>query len=175
MSKKRGPKIFGIGLGRTGTASLTRAMKILGYTVKHGTKTLWELKKYEFLSDISVSWMYEFLDKAFWMHEPKFILTVRDLNSWLKSNEVWDKRRGDGAIGAKFNRFQNYGVMRYEEKAFRATYQRHNNNVVAYFQNRPDDLLILDICGGEGWEKLCPFLEKPIPDVLFPHTHKNKY
>ncbi len=37
-----------------------------------------------------------------------------------------------------------------------------------YFKGRPDDLLILDICGGDGWEKLCNFLSLPIPSVDFP-------
>jgi hypothetical protein len=26
----------------------------------------------------------------------------------------------------------------------------------------------MNICDGEGWEKLCSFLNKPIPDVPFP-------
>jgi 3'(2'), 5'-bisphosphate nucleotidase len=32
-------------------------------------------------------------------------------------------------------------------------------------------LLVLDITAGEGWEKLCPFLGKPIPDIPFPKAN----
>ena len=44
-----------------------------------------------------------------------------------------------------------------------------------YFKNRPQDFLNLDIIGGEGWEKLCEFLGKPIPDVPFPRKRVKKY
>ena len=41
--------------------------------------------------------------------------------------------------------------------------------VRAYFAGRPDDLLVLDVVGGEGWEKLCPFLGLEPPAEAFPH------
>ena len=34
-----------------------------------------------------------------------------------------------------------------------------------------DNLLILDL--SKGWEPLCEFLNKPVPDVPFPHLNKN--
>ena len=52
---------------------------------------------------------------------------------------------------------------------------RHNEAVKEYFKDRPDDLLVLDVCAGDGWEKLCPFLEKAVPDKPFPHKGKGKY
>ena len=37
------------------------------------------------------------------------------------------------------------------------------------------DYLDMNICDeGDGWEKLCKFLNKPIPDMEFPHENKNK-
>ena len=41
-------------------------------------------------------------------------------------------------------------------------------NVLFYFSKREKDLLVLDICGGEGWEKLCKFLHVPVPNKKFP-------
>jgi hypothetical protein len=33
----------------------------------------------------------------------------------------------------------------------------------------------MNICDdGDGWEKLCKFLNKPIPDMEFPHENKSK-
>lgn len=40
-----------------------------------------------------------------------------------------------------------------------------------YFAGRPEDLLIMDICAGDGWEKLCPFLGFEIPETPFPHLN----
>ena len=38
---------------------------------------------------------------------------------------------------------------------------------------RPDDLLVLDICGGRaGWEVLCPFLGVPVPNTPFPNANR---
>ena len=44
----------------------------------------------------------------------------------------------------------------------------HERRVRAYFADRPDDLLVIDISAGEGWEALCPFLGVPVPDKPFP-------
>ena len=44
-------------------------------------------------------------------------------------------------------------------------------DVLSYFRDRSDDILILDIISGDGWEKLCPFLDRDIPDVPFPKTN----
>nr|XP_039274005.1 uncharacterized protein LOC120347959 [Styela clava] len=48
-------------------------------------------------------------------------------------------------------------------------YRNHNANVL---MNAPKDQL-LEFHPREGWEKLCKFLNKPIPDVAFPHKNKN--
>ena len=40
-----------------------------------------------------------------------------------------------------------------------------------YFSNRPDDLLELNIAGGQGWEALCPFLGLAAPDQPFPRLN----
>ena len=34
-------------------------------------------------------------------------------------------------------------------------------------------LLIIDICNGDGWSKLCDFLKKPIPSIGFPNVNKS--
>ena len=38
--------------------------------------------------------------------------------------------------------------------------------------SKVDDLFVLDVRGGEGWEKLCPFLGLNVPDVPFPHANE---
>ena len=63
-----------------------------------------------------------------------------------------------------------YGVghPKGHEEIYIERYERHNREVIEYFADRGNDLLILNITGGEGWEKLCPFLNKPVPAVRFP-------
>ena len=50
------------------------------------------------------------------------------------------------------------------------TYLDHLEDVKKYFKDRPEDLLIINIISDEGWEKLCPFLNKKIPKKLFPNV-----
>ena len=41
-------------------------------------------------------------------------------------------------------------------------------------QNNNINYLNMNICdNGDGWEKLCKFLDKEIPDVDFPHKNKS--
>jgi hypothetical protein len=40
--------------------------------------------------------------------------------------------------------------------------------ILAKFSERENQLLVINICQGESWDKLCSFLEKPIPEAVFP-------
>ncbi len=43
-----------------------------------------------------------------------------------------------------------------------------------FFRERTGDLLVMDITQGDGWDKLCPFLKKIIPDAHFPQKNVKK-
>ncbi|QEF99647.1 hypothetical protein Mal15_37130 [Stieleria maiorica] len=86
---------------------------------------------------------------------------------------AWRRTRDDEAI--RFIRKSTYGVLAFEdEEKLAEVYDQHHRNVLKYFENRPDDLLVINIFEGDGWEKLCPFLGKQIPDVEFPHVKSKK-
>jgi len=65
-----------------------------------------------------------------------------------------------------------YGTINYHEQRFRKIYTDHESRVRKHFEGRTGKLLILNICGGEGYEKLCPFLGLPMKDKPFPHLNK---
>jgi hypothetical protein len=65
-----------------------------------------------------------------------------------------------------------YETVVYDREKFIAAYNRHYEDVRRYFADRPNDLLEMDITKGDGWEKLCPFLELPIPDKPFRKANK---
>ena len=50
--------------------------------------------------------------------------------------------------------------------------EAHHQRVADYFEGR-QDLLVLRIAAGDGWERLCPFLGEPVPDEPFPHRHRS--
>jgi len=64
-----------------------------------------------------------------------------------------------------------YGTDVFDEQRFAAGYQKFVTAVFEYFKGRPKDLLVMNVSAGDGWEKLCPFLGKPIPGVPFPKAN----
>jgi Sulfotransferase domain len=192
-------KVFGIGLSRTGTTSLTVALKGLGYRAAHfpsdddtrrevtahvragtGPIELTILKELDALTDTPISCVYEGLDSGY--PGSKFILTVRDRSSWLESCRVFWGRYPvvpvEGAHDSSMVQFVNlirrhlYGATRFDKRLFATSYDRYVEGVRRHFRDDPARLLVMDICGGDGWDVLCPFLGLAIPEIPFPHEHR---
>lgn len=175
-------KIFCTGFQRTGTTSLNEALNLLGIPSKHTPYELYQdinhkvINKYRAFTDNPIPLIYKELDNKF--TGSKFIHTLRDVDEWLKSVE-WlftDCKRiarwNENPLNDRMHK-SIYGVTDFEEKIFRETYIKHNHQVLKYFANRPEDLLVINITKGDGWEKLCPFLNKEIPAQGFPYKNKN--
>ncbi len=63
-----------------------------------------------------------------------------------------------------------YGITGWSESRFAHLYDTHERNVRWYFRDRPEDLLVMNVFEGDGWEQLCRFLDRPVPDVPFPNV-----
>jgi hypothetical protein len=51
--------------------------------------------------------------------------------------------------------------------------ERHHDAVLSHFAGRPDDLLVIDLCAGQGWERLAPFLGwDRLPERTFPWENR---
>jgi hypothetical protein len=98
----------------------------------------------------------------------KFIMTWRELDSWLASREGHVQRNlarlERGAYRGKWTKI--------DREAWTQQWHAHRQRVLDYFAARPGDLLVINICGGEGYERLCPFLNKPIPAAPFPWMNR---
>ena len=170
FKKKSDHKVFCVGFWKTGTTSIYQAFNILGYragrliNVGKEPKQGWipYIKKcnYDAFTDDPMSFIFKELDKTF--PGSKFILTERDKKSFAKSYINYFE-------GTEFEKSPD------EVDEILEKYEKHNQDVKDYFKDRPDDLLVIDVIGGEGWEKLCPFLDKPIPSQPFPHKNKGRY
>ena len=171
-------KIFGIGLGRTGTKSLAKAMSILGYKVKHGIRYVDDICEYDFVNDIAVSWRFDFLDYVY--PGSKFILTIRNFDNWMEASQRYSENRGvtrkrpKGKLRRLENRYMLFKTTFFEPDKFKKGYENFHEKVFEHFKDRKNDLLIMNIINGDGWKKLCPFLKKDIPNFSFPHLHKTK-
>jgi hypothetical protein len=169
---ERGPigiglKVFGVGLSRTGTTSLTRALQVLGWRAVHypapqgPAAVLAAAERWDALTDTPVVVVYQELAQRY--PEARFIMTVRRMDDWLASCERFFARVGE-ARGAKLAvRMAVYGAPGFERDAFEAAYRRHVRGVRRFFAGEPERLLVMDIAGGQGWERLCPFLGVGVP------------
>lgn len=168
-------KVFGVGLSRTGTVSLTTALKRLGYKAKHYPHLFQVIelaRKLDALTDTPVIVYMEALDRLF--PDARFVLTVRDSDTWITSlRRHYTKKPVERIMAWKlWNRRAVYGMNGFDEDHFRSVQAEHEARVRALFEARPDKLLILDVCGGDGYEKLCPFLGLPVRVEQFPHKNK---
>ncbi len=172
------PKVFGIGFHKTGTSSLAQALRDLGYRVGgpngiHDPNiadnvhemALTVANQFDAFKDNPWPLLYQEVDDAF--PGSRFILTVRPTGDWIDSvvnhfgDETTPMREWIYGVGSPRGNEQTY-VDRYE---------RHNREVTEYFRDRDGDLLVLDLANGDGWEQLCPFLGKRVPDVPFPRAN----
>lgn len=192
-------KVFGIGLSRTGSMSLTEALKILGFRAVHfpadpvtqseyfeffahpsGTLRLSLLDRYDAVTDNPLSCVYRQLDRAY--PGSKFIWTVRDKQSWLHSCELWWERsvipfmeHDHAAVLRPFMELvgtQVYGSAHFDARLFSAAYDAQMTEVPGYFRGRDQDLLTLNVCAGDGWPQLASFLGTAVPGVVFPHLNE---
>lgn len=174
-------KVFEVGDPKTGTTSLGRAFEILGLKHKGWDKELHiECKQGNFDRALKEAEKFEAFEDAPWhcfelykkfdvlFPNSKFILLERNINDWIKSHERHFSKDKD-ARGLSL--IEDYSK---KKQLFIDNHIKRYNKVKEYFKDRPDDLLIMDICNGEGWEKLCSFLDLPIPNEQFPFLNKTK-
>src|SRR5690606_31636909 len=171
--------------------SLTAALHVIGIDTVHypidddtfralasGRLDFRLLEAFDGITDITVAPYYVELARRY--PDARFVLTVRDEDAWLRScARHWDGRDAFAEAPTpaaethmrirRFLRAAVYGTYDFEPERFRLVYRKHVDAVRRHFANEPGRLLELDIAGGEGWEKLAPFVGRPIPDQPFPH------
>lgn len=172
-------KVFCIGFHKTGTTTIAQALTILGYRVT-GPNGIYDpniennvygmahrlVQQYDAFQDNPWPILYEVMDRSY--PGSKFIFTWRSPESWIESQvshfgeEVTPMRKWIYGVGCPKG----------NEKIYLRKYENHYKDVLAYFKNRPDDLLVLNLTKGEGWEKLCPFLGEQVLQIPFPHLNK---
>jgi hypothetical protein len=167
-----GPKVFCIGFNKTGTTTLGKSLEMLGYKNSSFNLDVWKdykagkidkVLKYtsKFDSFDDLPWLKEeflpILDKTF--PNSKFIYLDRDEESWKKSFSEWSELKTGKKTDVE-NAYKNF--------------KKHNLFVLNYFNNRPNDLLLLTINDKLGLKKLANFLGKNTPQNHFPHFNKTK-
>ena len=162
-------KIFVIGLSGTGTRSLHRAFLMLGIPACQYPSGPNDFDRYQALSDIPVACRYKTLDVLY--PGSKFVLTFRELESWLDNRSRKPADPSPGNFWVRENRHLTYGRQSFDRDAYIAIHRDYHTGVAHHFASRPNDLVTMNIIAGDGWEKLCPFIDAELSkSVNFPHV-----
>lgn len=180
-------KVFGVGWAKTGTKTLGRCLRLLGFT-HHG-------QDFALLGDVMRGdlgrvfeaasrsqafedwpWILPFraLDARF--PGSRFVLTTRDSQRWIESYRAMLQAEGPPDPARTAIRTYLFGVdpARATDSELIARVERHDAEVRAHFRDRPGDLLVVDWERGDGWTELCGFLGVPEPDPPRPFPHANR-
>ena len=176
-------KIFGIGLEKTGTTTLGKALQILGFNDHKGfdLDLLKEIKSGNIDAALEAAQAFNNFENYPWPliyqeaynHFPdsKFILTTRTTPlRWF--NSLTHNARRTGPQEARQLVYGHSMPNLFEEEDVQF-YKDHLNSVTSFFKAN-DDSRLLSICWAheEGWAPLCNFLGVDVPDVEFPHLNR---
>lgn len=181
------PKVFGVGLMKTGTKTLSQCMRLLNYDhCSYNKECLLLLLDGEKQSITKLFHHYDSFDDWPWpslyreadamFPDAKFILTVRE------SEDVWYTSLLRHYDRGKYNGLPSQkriykGIFGYEnphenKEAFVRVYSDHNRKVREYFSGKPGKFLEISWERGDGWAEVCSFLGDDIPKLPLPHANK---
>jgi len=152
--------IFGIGLGRTGTNTLTACLRKLGLRAHHGQDLgarlfdRWWIEPLRPLPDqvdaVCESPFTRWYRAADRLHPgSRFIFTTRDKEAWLQSVERWLHRREppkESSIWFK-HRMHHSGRVTFDREVHSDLYDAHHESVMRYFADRDDFGDAIDFVG----------------------------
>lgn len=190
-------KVFGIGLSRTGTTSLTLALNQVNINTYHALPHLLQWPRngqpplldeqwaaaYDGLTDIQPALVFRSLAQRF--PDAKFIYNHPPPKLWAeamhrfmnKHSNLWTALQVAhdwvGLVPPVERLFEAiYGNWRgYSVEDWEVRYYAHDDAVATFFKNSSSRLLNISFTQGEGWEKLGGFLGiHPPPKGPFPHA-----
>lgn len=182
-------KIACVGFPKTGTSTIVKALRVLGYDIAHwhdvigtekeaqagqdignghGPQTL--LNEYDGVADVFGSVYFR---EVLRLHrDARFILTTRDVDNWAESlvQHVWRTPMPEPGTLAWGLRWATWGCLLPTPGCACLRKISHEGAVMELVP--PEQLLVLDVSEGDGWENLCGFLGCEVPDEPFPHENK---
>lgn len=175
-------KVFCVGFAKTGTTTLRKTLKSLGFRVagydsfrKFADKqdvtyddlaahAVEEIRAYDACQDSPWSILYRDLDRAF--PGSKFIHVIRDRDAWIRS------ALGDFSGHPNPIRKVIYGSLVPEgnEEGWLDAYDRHNAAVTEHFSGRSEDFLQLKL-EDLDFETVCRFVGEEYRGQKLPKTN----
>jgi hypothetical protein len=180
LKKENTPLLLGIGLPRTGSASLCEALKVLGFSSYHfpllfRTDPDAYLDHYNAISDwVTLGWRPTELIHRF--PHAKMIYTSRSLEPWLDSMRYLYQLLTYLAPKSVLLQFEEvFGVSKQEWMHFYYQYEEEITHLTSQY---PTQILHFSICDFDKtknkWVPLCEFLQEPLPKWTIPFPHQRE-
>lgn len=184
--------VIGAGFGRTGTETMKLALEALGLGPCHHMKEVvsnpdqlafwrsvaggqvadWDeaFAGYNSAVDWPSAYFWRELSQVY--PDAKVLLTLRSADSWFSSMEktileILKASTDEASIGLRLIRDRVFGGRLDDRDHVIAMYEKNTADVQAAF----DGERLLTYTIGDGWEPLCRFFGKPVPDTPFPHRN----
>jgi hypothetical protein len=179
------PRIFGIGLNKTGTMSFDEALTILGFQSLHdggpevhdavkravdaGVPLLSNLdQRLDAFSDIGLlTRRFRMLDAQY--PGSHFVLTVRPVDVWIDSR----RRHVERNLALKEVGEYDGTFLVIDEEKWAREWEHHTQRVRTYFDGRTD-FLEVDLTSNPVWGPLCRFLGVGEPEAPFPWVNRGE-
>lgn len=190
-----GLSVIGAGFGRTGTESMKLALETLGLGPCHHMKevlanprqmALWRAAARGEIPDwdaafagyaSAVDWpaAYFWRELSAYYPDAKILLTVRSAASWYESMsntilKTLESSTDPDSIGLRMIGEGVFGGRLGDRAHAIAVYEKNTADVQATIPRQR----LLTYHLGDGWQPLCRFLDKPVPEVPFPRTNSTK-
>ena len=184
--------VIGAGFGRTGTESMKLALEMLGFgpchhmkeviadseqkriwrSIARGDEANWDEAFAGYNSAVDWPSAYFWRELSTYYPDAKILLTLRSPESWYASMEkTIFKFLGEGtdrdSVGARIIAERVFSGRLDDRDHAISNYEKNTAEVQAAFTQ--DRLLTYNL--GDGWETLCQFLGKPVPDSPFPRSN----
>lgn len=155
------PRVLCVGYLKTGTTSFAHAMRRLGFShYGYDRDLLRALERGDVDRCLRVAERFDGLDDRPWSHPmfvdafrrrfpgSYFVLLEREEDQWLRSYQSFSKRQEPAQDSLKRLR-------------------DHNTTILELLADEPH-LLRMNICAGDGYQKICSFLGLQDPGLPFP-------
>lgn len=175
-------RIFGIGLPRTGTTSLSVACLALGFRTCHCVYNSTLLESADAFFDCPIFADFRELDEQY--PGSRFILSIRNEGSWLHSirtrlktffEDLHFQRGPEAELRVDRVAYRRvFGTLLPNDDELAISYRRHVQMIRGHFAMRSSDLLEIDVSKSkQPWRQLACFLGKAAPTVSFPYANKS--
>ncbi|MEN1727640.1 MAG: sulfotransferase family protein [Pseudomonadota bacterium] len=179
-------KVFGIGLPRTGTTSLSHVLNTLGFKAWHGWHAVEVPDHVEAGSDTPFWYVFPKLVKQY--PGARFIYPTRPAQEWVdsfcnkglieahqrmvrRSKRLFVRKRRHRVDIHCYLEF--FGTATLIPETLVQKHGEHADWVRATFADQPDRLLEIPL-SEINWEVICRFLDLEAPKVPFPRVNQSK-